>query len=384
MKYYDEIKYSNCVKILQYIHQSKRTFRKQIAENTHLASQTVINLIKELVKKDFVTEIPIHSSSQGRTPLALEINYSNFSIISIELSVSHCYCFLNSIDSKIIEFVEVPISSNIIEDIKKTISNLLKINIDSTIMAIIVSVEGLVEKTSGLILVSKDLGLTKTDLSKELKDFKIPVFVRNDVNLIAYCKSIDDESLNNSLVIKLDKGVGSSLILENHVLYNCGNFGELGHISVLNDLNNEKRQCKCGKVNCLTCFISQDALEKDFKGSFEDLVIAFNNGDEKALAILKNGCDKLAFALSNITTLLDLEKIVICGKTAKAFESFLIPYVNEKIKSQLSYWVPFREVEFEKIAPTYALSSKFFIRYSLNHFCEYRKMVLDCGNEEIF
>lgn len=168
----------------------------------------------------------------------------------------------------------------------------------------------------------------------------IPFYLDNDANVAALGEQWKGAGANepNVVFITLGTGVGGGIIVNNQLVQGSSDTaGEIGHMTVGD--NRFEYQCTCGKTGCLETLASatgiariatemlkkskvQSSLEAIFKENKKlEAVDVFNeakNGDELALEVVNIICDYLAFAIGNISNLLNPSTIVIGGGVSKA------------------------------------------------------------------
>jgi len=164
------------------------------------------------------------------------------------------------------------------------------------------------------------------------------------------------------MIAKIDVGIGSAFVLGGRVLESTNNVaGELGHVTAM--AQGAERPCVCGKTNCLTKFISLEALEADYGKPYGELVEEVRRKEPKAVALIEDVCAYLAPILANVIILLDLDRIILCGCTVEYFESIIYPCLDRKIRKLLSYWVSFKRLEIRTNVKITAISSRFLLDY---------------------
>lgn len=181
----------------------------------------------------------------------------------------------------------------------------------------------------------------------------IPFYLDNDANVAALGEQWKGAGANepNVVFITLGTGVGGGIIVNNQLVQGSSDTaGEIGHMTVGD--NRFEYQCTCGKTGCLETLASatgiariatemlkkskvQSSLEAIFKENKKlEAVDVFNeakNGDELALEVVNIICDYLAFAIGNISNLLNPSTIVIGGGVSKAGD-----ILKQTVESHLS------------------------------------------------
>lgn len=148
--------------------------------------------------------------------------------------------------------------------------------------------------------------------------------------------------VDNVLGMVVSTGVGGGLILGGRVQFGSGgNAGHIGHISV----DPAGPDCPCGGVGCLEAIASGTSLAKWFKEqsavrqfgqhkaadfaaadftesdlTASDLARAARAGDALAQAAFTRAATAVGMAVAGAVTLLDLDRVVIGGGVAKAFD----------------------------------------------------------------
>ncbi len=366
LKSSDIMKKQNIKNILRVINDERGIHRKLVAKKTNLATQTVTNLVSELCDQKILSEYKNNNNQKGRSPISLLINYQYFHIITIVVSVQTIKIYLNGLDGSIVNKKIIGLNKLVdpLFAIKKNLSEILA-KYKMQIYAVAISVEGVVNEELGIVIDAKDIGWRNLDLKKELEEYDIPVFVCNDVSIIAYYEKSKIKDEINSMIVKLDSGIGSSFILDHKILKSKNSVaGELGHYTV--DGKDEKVKCSCGKQNCLTQFISKTAIVKRYGKEYNELKQDIDNQDASAIEFIEDLCEMLGRVLANIITLLDLERIVLTGGVIEDFENIMYARLNTIIRENISYWVSFKKLDLHKnISPT-LIASKFILDYYFN------------------
>ena len=170
------------------------------------------------------------------------------------------------------------------------------------------------------------------------KRLKIPVFVDNDVNVMALGEVYfgAGKGARNMLCIALGTGVGGGLVLEGK-LYRGSSYsaGEFGHVPI----NIEGPKCKCGSWACVEVYAGNNYIVKDViarirkgkktlitklvKGDLskitpEIISEADRKGDKFAKQVWIDVGIKIGIGLAGVVNLLNVEKIVIGGGVAEA------------------------------------------------------------------
>ncbi len=177
---------------------------------------------------------------------------------------------------------------------------------------------GLIKNANSTVLNGKALD---KDLSRILNR---PVRLENDANCFALSEAIDGAGRHEKLVfgIILGTGVGGGLVVDKAIIRGRNRLtGEWGH----NPLPWPRRtewpgpQCYCGKTGCVETFLSGSGLSRDYEIlagqdlSAEEISLAADAGDLKALECLAVYKDRLARALASMINIVDPDAIIFGG-----------------------------------------------------------------------
>ncbi|MFA5499909.1 MAG: ROK family protein [Candidatus Omnitrophota bacterium] len=170
------------------------------------------------------------------------------------------------------------------------------------------------------------------------KRLRIPVFVDNDVNVMALgeLRFGAGRGVRNMLCITLGTGVGGGLILDGK-LYRGSSYaaGEFGHVPI----NIEGPKCGCGSYACVEAYVGNSYLVRDVVARIRNgektmitklaggeaskitakmIGIAASRGDRFARKVWIDAGNKIGIGLAGVVNLLNVEKIVIGGGVAEA------------------------------------------------------------------
>lgn len=154
------------------------------------------------------------------------------------------------------------------------------------------------------------------------KQLKLPVFLDNDVNLIALgeWKLGAGKGYKNLVCITLGTGVGGGLILDG-ALYRGEGFvaGEIGHMP----MNEYGPACNCGGTGCFERYVGNHTLRAKAVKMFgrkniqiEDVFALANRGNARAIRFWQETATHIGNALAGVINLLNPRLIVIGGGVA--------------------------------------------------------------------
>lgn len=181
-----------------------------------------------------------------------------------------------------------------------------------------ISVPGPVDYRSGQTLNPPHFDLLRRqNILSGLKDkLPAPVWVENNAAARALYEQYAGlgRSYRNFMVLIVDSGVGSGLVLDGRLYRGYGFAGEIGHMSI----NRYGPICVCGNRGCLESYAAVPALLSQYEGpadvtSWQVLVDRAEKGDAGCLNAIEYQAEYLAQGIVNATNLLDLEAIILTG-----------------------------------------------------------------------
>ncbi|MEI7999009.1 MAG: ROK family protein [Candidatus Omnitrophota bacterium] len=225
------------------------------------------------------------------------------------------------------------------EEIKKLItSQKLKAK---DITGVGVGLPGLINYDKGIVRFLPNIPGWKSVPFKSILERKlnIPVFVDNDVKLItlAEWKFGAGRGFKNLICLTLGTGVGSGLILDNHLYRGAANAaGELGHMP----LNEQGPVCNCGGIGCFETYVGNKplfALASRIMNTpdmtTQKMFALANQGNLKALEFWQEAATLIGDGLVGVVNFLNPELIIIGGGVSNN-EKYLFPTIKAVIQKR--------------------------------------------------
>ncbi len=276
-------------------------------------------------------------------------------VITVDLGGTKILSALINSKKKIEEKVKIPTDAEkgtefLVECIADSVKKLLKKSKrnEKEIAALCLGVPGTVNPNSGIISIAPNLNIVDFNIKKSLqKYFDIPVLLENDVNMAALgIKSFEyNDKVNNMLVVFVGTGIGGALLF-NGEMYRGSSFfaGEIGHMKIRpsgsfavdnNDLTFENYASRTAMVNSIIQRAKkEETVLKDFiksgkKIKSKSLSKALDAKDKVITEEMEKGCKAIGTVLGSLTTLLNLDTIVLGGGVVEANEDFMIPRIKK-------------------------------------------------------
>lgn len=340
----EQIRLLNQRAILNAIHRHGRISRSDLAVDLSLSPAAVSAITGSFIEAGLVVEAEVGvSTSVGRKPILLEVDYDNAWVVGIKVSNVAVTSALTNLNAEVVQAETKAITATdpttVIEEIARAFER-HRATSEKAIGAVGVNLPGIVDADQRNVRHSPLLGWDAVALGDSLVErLGVPVLVENDVNALALAESWygHGREHQNFLVLTLGRGVGLGIVL-NGELYRGpnGGAGEIGHMLI--DANGpESRHAEKGT---LEAYISDDALLREARSrvsSFdpdstaEQLAELARTGDSEANAIYEEAGHILGRALSNLVNILAPSLIVLSGEGMRAAE-FLLPSAKAELE----------------------------------------------------
>lgn len=212
----------------------------------------------------------------------------------------------------------------------------------SAVTAIGVGTTGRVQQETGKIVHSGDTipDWTGTEVRDILeRKLSMPIYVDNDVNVAALGEGWlgAAKHLEHYAYVTIGTGLGGALVHRGEVIAgHRGGTGEFGHMI----LYPNGIECGCGQRGCAEKYVSGTALGEAARRlnpawNSYDLMNAFAEQDQRAVAILHRFVHDLSMVLINVQNMFDPKKIIMGGgfmKTYPLWSLLLHQRLNENAK----------------------------------------------------
>jgi len=359
--------------IFNYINSNAPISRKLISEDLKISKPSVSRIVERLIKNNYVIETEKIKTKSGKRPTLLEINDKNGYVIGIDLGKEKLKISLTNLNGKIIEkyrSFKISNNKNIDKKLIIEIRNILnkrnqKNNLKKNILkAICVGVPANISLETGKIINAPLYGNWKDINLKEIlvKEFKVPVFIENDVNLSAlgekhYGKG---RKFKDFVFMEISNGIGSGIILDNDLFRGSyGSAGEIGFTLIIPEnisfiMKNKGfleefasvesigkgaiRKIKEGHKTLITDMVGEGI--KKIKPSV--VCQAAIRGDSLANTIITNMVVLISISIINLVLILNPQMIVIGGDISNLPEvdNLFIKPIIENIKSSIPFKIP--------------------------------------------
>ena len=328
--------------IMVHIHaEAKPVSRAQLAKAMDSSRGKVLTEVVRLIEAGLLAEEGLTESERGRPSTLIGIPRSAGLLVAVDIGATSINVALTTLGSKILanrgEPADVRFGPQpVLERVKALVAELLEEQGASRedILAVGVGVPGPVEQATGLLTVPPIMpGWDRFPIRDVLiREYAAPVFVDNDVNIMALgehwggvAKGVDDV-----IFVKIGTGIGSGIIIGGRIHRGTqGCAGDLGHVTV--DPNGPT--CACGNRGCLEAMAAAPAMVRQAERCARngesavlaeilaeegeltpwDIGEAARRGDNCAIDIIRRSGRLVGQTLASVVSVLNPSLIIVGG-----------------------------------------------------------------------
>lgn len=348
------MKLTNKKSIIKCFMTKKVLSKTDIMEETALSSAALSYLIPELEEEEWIIEVGVGAFSGGRRPVMYSLNAQKGYMLSVQVSTKGILIGLIDLGCQLIEAKTVIGLMNDEESFIKIIEEgigILKKNYKALfekIIAVNISIPGVIDERSGLVIHSAHFRLYNFDMKalfNRLLGKKVEVFTFKDTDALLLGEYyFIHESTPNMAYILCDRGVGLSLLILGELFRTLQVGLELGHMTI--DPNGPV--CHCGRRGCIGAMVSELPAIKHYVElreqhdmyiedlgtlSFGDIIKQYSH-DECAKEVIDKQVDLLSEVIANMINLFNIKKVIIGGPLTllgETLESRLENAVRRKV-----------------------------------------------------
>jgi predicted NBD/HSP70 family sugar kinase len=298
------IKRNNTAYILNALSELKTATRGQLAQLTGLSQPTVNSIIQNLEESGVVCAGSFAASAGGRRPQCYVLKTDHLRALTIRVYTHGFEYAVMTVDGTVVQrnLWTATINDAPLHGLQALIRTI--IGQDSNIRVICIGVPGVVGPGGVLYAIFQIPELDGIPLARVLQDqFQIPVYVENDMNLVALGSVTDRyeqqiSSLIDAIVVTIGNGIGAGIIIGGHIIRGFSSFaGEIGYI--------KNPSCECRDSETIENLVNKaEGLEHKSRYIAEFLIdiiclinppaIAFcgNLASEEMLRHVRHECEK--------------------------------------------------------------------------------------------
>ncbi|NGN65182.1 ROK family protein [Streptomyces sp. A7024] len=150
---------------------------------------------------------------------------------------------------------------------------------------------------------------------------RLPVFVDNDANLMAYAEQrAGYPDCSAFLLVKAATGIGAGMVVDGRIYRGIdGGAGDIGHVRLHSTEPDPAALCRCGSRGCLAAVASGGAVARDLTAvgvpaaSGSDVRALLAAGEPEAVRLAQEAGRRLGEVLGTVVTLLNPGVLMLSG-----------------------------------------------------------------------
>ena len=312
--------------------------RAELARQLGVTRAATSLIADELLREGWIMETAPTGTGVGRTPVPLALHPEAGYAVGVYLNRNGCTAGIVSMDGRICVQERIHLDDTLnkvvhLADAIRKMSDAAQIPWDR-ILGVGISAPGPLDGESGRIINPPKFDLWhNVDIGTHLGNaLGLPVYLENDATCLARYNHGKPETKGseNFLLLLVDSGVGSGLILNGKVLKGAGYFtGELGHISI--DLHGNP--CPCGNIGCLETYAAIPNLLRGTGFRSWKQVIE-NKNDTAAAMLIQREAEYLSAAIASLINIVSLDTVLLAGELLFGAEE-IAPMIEEMVNRRI-------------------------------------------------
>lgn len=342
------IKNANHRLILEQVRHHGELSRTELTRNLGLSAAGISKNVDELIRNHVLLETGTVATHAGRRPRMLQINRDYGCTAVVDFSSTDTRVALANMCGEFIDYATVPGGSELDDQHLYTVRDLLQQMLKKQsparkLLAISVATPGDVDRKTGDFLFAPRL---RKCTIRNFRDFfhtafGVDVLVKNDVNLATYGEHLYGAGIGCSdmLYVAVDYGIGSGMVLGGKVYEGARGFaGEIGLWIMDADegMTDQEpklldgrascfaiRQNICSKLSAGRQSVLQNWVPKGKLVEMDQIFQAYRLRDPLCVEVVRQAALQLACAIKNIIDFLDVELVIIGGRSKDFGDDYL-------------------------------------------------------------
>ncbi|MFF9150494.1 ROK family protein [Streptomyces sp. NPDC014861] len=313
--------------------------RTQLAQRLGLVPSSVTRMLPPLLEHGYLREEDDTAPhGRGRPQKMLHVNPDKHIVVGLKIGPAQVSGVVTDMAANVLARDEEPIADcspeTALAAAATVTSRLLSQAPEAAdrVLGLGVGVSGHVDSAAGVCRYSALLDWNKVDVAGPLQQATgLPVVVNNDVNTLVVAERWFGEGrdVDSFAVVTVGPGIGCGLLLDGNLFSGAtGLAGELGHMP----LDPAGPMCSCGRRGCLEALAGDRAVlchlqDAGFPcASIGDAITLARTGKPAsrnvALSAFAEAGRGLGRGLAGMCNLLNLQKIILAGEGAVAYDLF--------------------------------------------------------------
>jgi predicted NBD/HSP70 family sugar kinase len=318
--------------LLRHVRTGRARSRADLVALTGASRNTISARVDQLIAANLLEEGGRGGSTGGRPPTLLQFNSRAGCVLAVDLGATSVDVAVTDLSAQIlatdghrIDIAEGPVA--VLAEADRLAQKVLAEAglTPADVCAVGVGVPGPVEFSTGRPSHPPIMpGWHDYPVPNAFGRYECPVYVDNDVNVMALGEMGIAGSVQDVLVVKVGTGIGCGVIVDGQVYRGAqGSAGDIGHIYVAQP-DGRSVVCRCGNENCLEAIAGGGALLRDAIAAgmpvttVREVVERAAHGDGQALELVRNAGRTIGTVLAALVNFFNPHRIVMTGGVAQA------------------------------------------------------------------
>lgn len=345
----NEPQLASLVTVLDEIRVRHARTRPELIRRTGLTRAVVAQRVQELIERQLVEEGETGKSSGGRAPRLLSFRAAAGALLIADLGATGARVALTDLSGTVLaqkrETIDIAAGPDVVlPRIDGMFDELLGSTVAPNLWGIGVGIPGPVEFHTGRPVAPPIMpGWDTFPVREHFARHRVPVWVDNDVNIMALGELRAGVARNHKTVVfvKIGTGIGAGLIVNGQLHRGAeGSAGDVGHIQVTDD---PAVVCRCGKIGCLEALAGGGALARQGEAAARelrsnvlgralakhgavtaaDIGSAASHGDQTSVELIVEAGRRIGGMLAALVNVLNPSLIVVGGGVSRVGDVLL-------------------------------------------------------------
>ncbi|MGQ4353080.1 ROK family protein [Streptomyces drozdowiczii] len=323
--------------------------RTRLAQRLGLAPSSVTRMLPPLLEHDYLRESDATPNGRGRPQKMLHVNPDKHVVVGLKIGPAQVSGVVTDMAANVLARAEEPLEdctpATVLSAAAALSAKLLAQAPEAAdrVLGLGVGVSGHVDSAAGVCRYSALLGWNKVDVAGPLSEATgLPVVVNNDVNTLVVAERWFGEGrdIDSFAVVTVGPGIGCGLLLDGSLFSGAtGLAGELGHLPI----DPAGPMCSCGRRGCLEAMAGDRAVLRHLQDAgvpcttIADAITLARGDAGAARSVARSAFAEAGTALgrgmAGMCNLLNLQKIIIAGEGAVAYDLFG-PAMTQALEAQ--------------------------------------------------
>ena len=318
--------------LLRHVRTGQARSRAELVALTGASRNTVSARVDQLIAANLLQEGGRGWSTGGRPPTILRFNSGAGCVLAVDLGVTSVDVAVADLSAQVLATAGHPIDiaegpGPVLAEADRLARQVLaEAGLTAgDVCAVGVGVPGPVEFSTGRPSHPPIMpGWHDHPIPSAFSRYECPVYVDNDVNVMALGEIGVGTPPQDVLVVKVGTGIGCGVIVEGQVYRGAqGSAGDIGHIHVAQP-DGRTVICRCGNENCLEAIAGGGALLRDALAAgmavttTREVVELAARGDGTALELVRDAGRTIGTVLASLVNFFNPHRIVMTGGVAQA------------------------------------------------------------------